>query len=323
MTRACASNLVFGGAPLGNLYNSVSSHVADAALDIAWHAGVRAVDTAPYYGHGLSETRLGCHLARRPEHDFTISTKVGRCLVACDPTDVPDHGFAQPLAFRPVFDYSGDGIRTSFRDSVRRLGVTAVDALLLHDIGALTHGDRAPAVLDQALGEALPAMRAIQTEGGAHRIGLGVNEWQVCEAVLDATDLDQILLAGRYNLLDQSALDFLGRAHARGVEVHIAGVFASGLLAGGDTVDYARSAPCVEAKRDRLAMLAARYDVPLAAVAVQFALAHPTVARLVIGWRSPAEVADAVRWLGISIPATLWTLLKDEGLLDPRAPTPC
>ena len=313
---------VVGGAPIGNLFHPVLASAAEAMLHAAWAAGMREIDTAPYYGHGLSEARIGFHLVMSPEQAFAVSTKVGRRLEPCEPTVTPSHGFAEPLPFRPVFDYSAFGVQTTFAASLRRLGVNRVEALYLHDIGAATHGADHPRIFEQAANEALPAMRAIQREGGARLIGIGVNEWQVAAALLDRLDLDRVLLAGRYNLLDQSGLAFLDQARARGVEVQIAGVFASGLLVGGDTVDYVAADVSARSRRDRLAAVCARHAVPLAAAALAFPLAHPAVSRLVVGWRAPGEVNSAVGWAQMSIGAELWEDMRREHLIAGEAPVP-
>jgi len=312
-----------GTAPLGNLYRAIDDREAAATLEAAWQGGIGFLDTAPYYGHGLSERRIGDHRVQHPDRDFAISTKVGRRLEPCAPADVPAHGFVAPLPARPVFDYSRDGVLRAFDASLARLRVERVDGLLLHDIGRLVHGDRAPAVLAQALDEALPAMADLKAEGRVGAIGLGVNEWEVCHEVLGRADLDVVLLAGRYTLLDQSARGFLDRARARGVAVIAAGLFNSGLLAGGATYDYEPAPPEMLARRDRLAAVCARHGVELPAAALRFAARHPAVARALVGLRSPAEVAQAVAWHAADVPADLWLELADEGLIDEAAPLPC
>lgn len=315
--------LALGAASLGNLYEALGDDDALATLDAAWASGIRYVDTAPYYGHGLSERRLGQYRSRNPERAFRLSTKVGRRLEPCAPGDVPDHGFASPLPARPVFDYSRDGVLRGFEDSLSRLRVVRVDALLLHDIGERVHGERAPAVLAQALDEALPVMAELKRQGLTDAIGLGVNEWEVCDAVLAHADLDVVLLAGRYTLLDRSAETFLNRARAAGVAVVVAGVFNSGLLAGGGTFDYAPARPELVAERDRLAAICAQYGVALPAAAIRFAAKHPAVARVVVGLRSPAEVAQASAWHASDIPDELWRELDVEGTIGANGCAPC
>jgi D-threo-aldose 1-dehydrogenase len=315
--------IALGTAPLGNLYAAVDDDSATATLDAAWRAGIRQIDTAPYYGFGLSEARIGRHRRCQPERSFAIATKVGRRLEPCAAGEVPHHGFVAPLPARPVFDYSRGGVNRGFADSLERLSVAKVECLLLHDIGKEVHGPNAPAVLRQALDEALPAMAALKRQGLAGTIGLGVNEWEVCDAVLERAEVDVVLLAGRYTLLDRSAAGFLERARARGVEVFAAGVFNSGLLAGGTTFDYAPASPALLAARDRLAAICARHGVALPAAAIRFAARHPAIARVVIGLRSPAEVAQAVAWHAAAIPDDLWQELAHERLIDDTVPAGC
>jgi len=204
------------------------------------------------------------------------------------------------------FDYSAEGIERSFEASCSRLGVERVATLLLHDIGAATHGDAAPRIFRQALDAALPTMIRLKQEGRVGQVGLGVNEWQVAMDVLDHGDLDVILLAGRYTLLDRSGEVLLDRAFSRGTEIWAAGIFNSGLLAGGNTYDYTHAPRSLIERRDRLAVICERYDVPLRATALQFAMRHPAVTMTLVGMRSPQEVAAAIADAGTAIPDALW-----------------
>ena len=308
--------LALGAAPIGNLFARLSDDQAEATLEAAWASDIRLVDTAPYYGHGLSEVRIGRHRSRNPAQTFTLSTKVGRRLEACAAENTPEHGFASPLPNRPVFDYSRDGVLRAFESSLARLGVERVACLLLHDIGPFVHGRNAPAVLTQALNEALPAMTDLKRQGLTDAIGLGVNETSVCEQVLAHADLDVVLLAGRYTLLDQSGRSLLDRAHADGVGVLAAGVFNSGFLAGGSTYDYAPASPELITRRDRLAMLCTRHGVELPAAAIQFAASHPAIRQVVVGLRSPAEVAQASAWHATTIPTDFWRELAAWELIE-------
>jgi len=314
--------LALGVAPLAGLYRAIDDDTAVAALHHAWTRGIDAVDVAPLYGHGRGEARLARYRAVFPADTFRITTKVGRQLQA-RATGIPvPSDFVDPLPFTPVFDYSADGIRRSFDDSLARLAVGYVDTLLLHDIGERTHGDAHREVLRQALDEALPAMAALKAAGRVGSIGLGVNEWEVADMVLARAPIDVVLLAGRYTLLDQSGLAFLDRAHAAGIAVHAAGVFNSGLLAGGATFDYRAAAPAMIARRDRLQTICARYDVELAAAALQFPLAHPAVTCLVVGLASNVEIDACLANLARPVPAELWQALKADAMLAADAPTP-
>lgn len=311
-----AARLAFGAAPLGNLFAEIAEADAAAALARARSVGIRLVDTAPLYGHGLSEERVGRHGGGLP-----LCTKVGRRLEPCAPGETPDHGFVRPNSARPVFDYTRDGVRRQVDASLARLRAERLDTLLLHDVGARTHGQDAPAVLRLALDEALPALAELKAAGVVAHVGLGVNEWEVCEDVLAHAELDRVLLAGRYTLLEQGALGFLDRARRRGVAVMAAGVFNSGMLAGSATHDYAPAPPALLERRDRLAAVCARHGVPLAVAAIRFPLLHPAVALAVVGMRSAAEVDAAVAALATPVPGALWDELKADGMI--RADAPC
>ncbi len=315
--------LGLGCAALGNLYQRVEPDAAAATLLAAWDGGVRYFDTAPYYGHGLSETRLGEFLRGPPADTMVISTKVGRSLVPVAPGDEGDFGFADPLPNRPVFDYSSDAVRAQVEGSLTRLGVTRFGMLLVHDIGAMTHGDAHPAIFRQAMDGALPALRKMKDEGLVSAIGIGVNEIAVSLATVRAADIDVVLLAGRYTLLEQAALaELLPECDARGVSVVVGGPFNSGALAGGDHYDYAAMPPAVAERVACLAAVCRRFDVPLPAAALQFPLAHPAVAAVIPGARSPAEVQANLAHLARPIPGDLYQALKAENLLVPEAPTP-
>lgn len=300
-----------GAAPIGNLFSAMTDETACGVLAACADAGCRSIDTAPYYGHGLSETRLGTWL-RRSSHDLRISTKVGRRLIPCDATAIPDHGFVEASAFAPIFDYSADGIRRTFDDSLRRLGVDHVESLLLHDVGRLTHGVAHLAVLRQVMDEALPVMERLRETGRIDRIGIGVNEVEIAETLLATSLIDVVLIAGRYTLIDRSAASFLDACARRGVAVLVGGVYNSGLLAGGSTFDYRPADAAELARRDRLAAICARYQVPLAAAALAFPLRHRAVEQIVVGLRSAAEVDATMRYLNTVIPEALWDELDQE-----------
>lgn len=315
-----------GAAGLGNLYTAISDEDARGALEAASAGGLNYIDTAPYYGHGLSEKRVGDFLAAsgtRPR----LSTKVGRRLEPAGGRPVPDNGFASPAPFIPEFDYSANGIRAAFEGSQSRLGVEAVDILLLHDIGKMTHGKAHEAVLAQALTEALPEMATLKAEGRTQWIGLGVNELEICRSVLEKTDLDVLLIAGRYTLLEHEAsIAFLDECHERGVKVIIGGAFNSGLLvASGDGpahYDYA-DAPDWALERARMLRKTCRaFDVDLPAAALQFCGAHPAVASVIPGARTKEQVQQVTQWIQARIDPDLWVALKDLGLISPNAVVP-
>lgn len=315
--------LGLGCAALGNLYTRVEAQAARATLAEAVTGGVRYFDTAPYYGHGLSETRLGEFLRDHPVTDAVVSSKVGRSLIPVNPGDEGAFGFVEPLNYRPVFDYSADAVRAQVEDSLERLRIERFGMLLLHDIGAMTHGDAHPVVFRQAMDEALPALRSLKEEGLVDAIGIGVNEVEVSLATLRAADIDVILLAGRYTLLEQGALDaLLPECEARGTSVVVGGPYNSGALAGGEHYDYAAMPPQVAARVEQLAAVCGRHRAPLQAAALQFPLAHGAVAAVIPGARSAAEMKANLEYLSCPLPAELFAELKAERLLAPDAPVP-
>lgn len=321
-----ASPLGFGGAPIGNLYTPVPEADAQSALHEALAHGIRYFDTAPFYGHGLSEERMGHALAGRPRASFVISTKVGRVITSDHSRREMADGFAVQ-GTRAVFDYSRDGVQRSFESSLKRLRLDYVDILYLHDIGRMTHGKRHPEVLKIVLDEALPAMAALRDSGAVGAVGIGVNEQDVCLEVLPHFDLDCIMLAGRYTLLEQrNAIELMGQAQDRGIRIFVAGPYNSGLLASaagpGETYNYALAD---EWTRERACMIyedCAAEGVDVGAAALQFPLAHPAVAGVVAGLRNATEVSSAVKRLEARIPAALWERLRHRGLVDVGAVLP-
>jgi D-threo-aldose 1-dehydrogenase len=320
--------LGLGGAPLGNLFSPVSDDDARAVIDVAWAAGCRSFDTAPHYGHGLSEHRVGAGLRKRPRDEFTVSSKVGRLLTPNAAAARRQHGYVDILPFDQHWDYSAGGVRRSVEDSLQRLGMARVDVAYVHDMDAATHGAQAPAVLRQVLDETLPALRSLQGEGLVGSIGLGTNDVAVVLEVLRHAPLDALMLAGRYSLLDHSALPhLLPLCAARGVRVALGGVFNSGILAtgvkaGGGFFNYA---PAGREWVDRVARIEAvcdEMDVPLRAAALQFPLGHAAVDIVMLGARNAAEWTDACAMMRRSIPAAFWQALRARGLLPDEAPTP-
>ncbi|MBW8893300.1 MAG: aldo/keto reductase, partial [Burkholderiales bacterium] len=260
------TTLGLGAAALAGLYDAVDNATAAATLQAAWDAGVRYFDTAPFYGYTRSERRVGEFLADRRRDSFVLSTKVGRLMRPDAEVPRGSDGWAEPLPFRPVYDYSHGGVRRSFEDSLQRLGLTRVDLLLVHDIGRLTHGDRHDVHwLALTEGGGFRALEELRSEGAVRAIGLGVNEWEVAQASLAVAPLDYVLLAGRYTLLEQGSLDFLNRCAAAGVGVIVGGPFNSGLLAGQAKYNYGSVPPEVMRHAEALAAVCAEFGVPLQA----------------------------------------------------------
>ena len=315
-----------GAAGLGNLYTAISDEGAHAALAAAHLAGMGYIDTAPYYGHGLSEMRVGDHLWQTGNRPI-ISTKVGRRLEPAGDKPVPDNGFANPAPFIPVFDYSAGGIRASFDGSQERLGVEAVDILLLHDVGEMTHGAAHPKILAQVLEESLPEMAAMKWEGRTKWIGLGVNELDVCRDILEHFDLDVLLIAGRYTLLEHaSSLAFLDECHSAGVQVILGGAFNSGLLAAGAgdpmRYNYAAAPNWAISRAADLRAVCEAFGTPLPAAALKFCAAHPAVASVIPGAQSAAQVQQIAEWTAWDIDPGLWEALKAKDLISREAPVP-
>jgi D-threo-aldose 1-dehydrogenase len=314
-----------GGAPLGNLFAPVAEADARAVIDTAWAGGCRSFDTAPHYGHGLSEQRLGAALRGRT--GFVLSSKVGRLLTPSADAPREQHGYVDGLPFVQHWDYSAAGTRRSLEDSLGRTGLAHIDVLYIHDLDAATHGDRAPQVLRQVLDETLPTLHAMKREGLVRAIGLGVNDVQVVLDVLRHADIDALMLAGRYSLLDRAALPvLLPRCIARGVHVALGGVFNSGILATGTagtpSFNYAPAAREWIERTHRIEARAAEHGVPLRAAALQFPLAHPAVEIVMLGARRGAEWDDALAMLRHPIPAGFWQALRHDGLVPDDAPTP-
>ncbi|WP_407992027.1 aldo/keto reductase [Kitasatospora sp. CMC57] len=319
-SQVTVSELAFGAAAIGNLFAPVTDAEAQLAVTTAWDSGLRYFDTAPHYGLGLSERRLGSVLRGLPRAEYTLSTKVGRLLVPTGPgggDDLAEGGFAVPATHRRVWDFSAYGVRRSIEDSLRRLGVDRIDIAYLHD-----PDDHAAEALDQAY----PELERLRAEGVLGAIGVGMNQAELPARFVRDTDVDAVLLAGRYSLLDHRGLtELLPLAAERGVGVVIGGVFNSGLLADprpGATFDYTAAPPELVRRALDLKAVCESHGVPLRAAALRFPAGHPAVASVLVGTRSAAEVEDAAAMLRLAIPAALWADLSERGLLPPGVPTP-
>jgi D-threo-aldose 1-dehydrogenase len=302
--------LGLGTAPLANMYALIPEDQAQATIQAALQAGLAFFDTAPLYGTGLAEKRLGAALDGVPRDRYVLETKVGRLLSV---EDLPGGQWHQSCAF----DYSRDGVRRSLESSLRRLRVEAVDLALLHD-----PDDH----YQQALDEGFPALAELRSQGVVKGIGAGMNQWEMLADFVRYADPDCFLLAGRYTLLEQTSLDFLALCRSRGIGVFLGGVFNSGILARGAgpgaPYNYAEAPPAVQDKVRRLEAVCARHAVPLRTAALHFAAAHPAVTSLILGMESPAEVGQNLAAWQTPPPAALWADLRGEGLLAEGAPVP-
>jgi D-threo-aldose 1-dehydrogenase len=315
--------LGMGGAPLGNLFTEVAEADAQASLHAAWDAGIRHFDTAPHYGAGLSEHRMGDFLRSKPRDGFTLSTKVGRLLVAAQDVPREAEGFVAALPFRRVVDYSAAGAERSIADSLQRLGLSRLDTVYIHDCAEDWHGAAWRDRFAEAMAGAARLLTDLRRQGIIRAWGLGVNLVEPCLLALEQSEPDQFLIAGRYTLLDHTALARLFPAcAARGVTCVLGGPYNSGLLAGGATFDYETAPPEIAARAQAIGAVCTRHGVDLKAAALQFCAAHPQVAAVIPGARTAAEATQNAALMQTPIPPALWADLRRAGLLPDAAPTP-
>jgi D-threo-aldose 1-dehydrogenase len=322
--------LGLGGAPLGNLFRAIPDQEAGGLLQAAFAGGCRSFDTAPHYGHGLSEHRLGQSLRSWPRDQLSISTKVGRILTPDEETPREQNGYVDILPFRQHWDYSARGVRRSVEDSLQRLGIARLNAVFIHDCDRNNHGDNYAAVVTQVASEAIPELQRMKHEGLIRAIGLGVNDTQVCLDVLEHADLDCLLLAGRYTLIDQKGLpELLPLCERRGIRVAIGGVFNSGILATGVgqsaeplLFNYKPAEQHWIERVRRIETLCAQFAVPLRAAALQFPLGHPAVEIVLVGAHHRDQWSDANEMMRHPIPGAFWAALKQASLLPSDAPIP-
>ncbi len=322
-TGVTVSRLAVGGGPLGNLFSPVTDGEAGAVIETARALGLRYFDTAPVYGMGLAEQRMGRALRDVVRKEFTISTKVGRLLRSDAPLDPELFQDGQPyfpgaLGMNPVWDFSARGTRLGLQESLERLGLERVDVVYLHE-PPLEH-------LPAAIDESYPVLRQMRTRGEIDAIGVGWDRVDEMTSMVDQLDLDCLLIAGRYSLLDHSALDrLLPRCLERDVAVIVGGVYNSGILADPDhnpTYDYLPAPTAVRDRVRRIRDICERWEVPLQAAALQFPLGHPAVVSVVVGMRSSDEVRENAAMLDVEIPAPFWHEVKLAGLIAVDAPTP-
>ncbi|MBI2717951.1 MAG: aldo/keto reductase [Rhizobiales bacterium] len=324
------TELGFGTAPLGNLFRPLTEKDAQATLDAAWKAGLRYYDTAPLYGLGLSETRLNHFLRGKKRQDYAISTKVGRLLSPCAPDERTGIGkFFDTPSRREVFDYTYDGIMRSLEFSLERLGIDSVDILFVHDIDVFTHKsvEARDAHVRTLMEHGYRALIRLRDEKVIKAFGAGINEWQVAETLTRAGDFDIFLLAGRYTLLEQEALNsFLPLCQERGVGIVLGGPYNSGILATGAKpgamYNYEAAPKAILDRVKKIEAICARHKVKLAQAALRFPLTHPSVVSVIPGAVAPKEVALNIKTMSSKIPKALWRDLKAEGLMHKDAPVP-
>lgn len=323
------TELGFGTAPLGNLYRAISEEEAEQILDAAWESGVRYFDTAPLYGLGLAETRLNRFLRGKRRDDYILSTKVGRLLAVCPPHERTGIGkFFETPSRREIYDYTYDGVMRSVEFSLERLGVDRIDILYAHDLDIFNHGsqDVLDAKLNELMGSGYYALLSLRDQGVIKAFGGGINEWQPCQWLAERGDFDLFLLAGRYTLLEQEALEsFLPLCRERGIGIVLGGPYNSGILAtGAKPGAYYNYDTAGQEVLDRVARIEAvcrRHGVRLMEAALQFPLRNPSVVSVIPGGQRVDEVKSNRAALDAEIPAALWEDLKAETLMRPDAPT--
>ncbi len=329
-TKQMLSLFGLGSAPLGNLSHAVSDQDAFATIDAAWDAGIRYFDTAPFYGYGLAERRMGLALHNHVRAEYVISTKVGRLLAPLSQVGKaefqPGGAWQNPPPFASIYDYSASGLRRSVEASLQRLGMDYLDIVFVHDIGEVTHGDKNAHYWSQLVSGGFRELEQLKREKLIGAIGLGVNEFSVISAAQEHIDLDCSMLAGRYSLLEQNSLAFMDQCALKGLGIILGGVFNSGILAADlnkrVTYNYVEAAPEVIAHAKKLHQLCNDFGVSLAAAAVQFPLAHPAVVSAALGARSVTQLQKTLDWANEAIPVELWLAFQDAGLIAFGAPLP-
>lgn len=317
----------FGTAPVGNLFKPIDDATSDAMFQTSWDAGIRFYDTAPMYGHGLAELRTSENLRWKRRDDYVLSSKVGRRLVPAKRETIDFAPWTQGAAFRLEFDYTYDGTMRAFEDSLQRLALERMDICFIHDIDVFTRGKDQPEVFRQAMDGCWKALERLRNEKVVTAIGVGVNEWEVCHEALKQRDFDAFLLAGRYTLLEQEALnDFLPLCEKRGAAVLVGGGFNSGILATGAKpgakYNYSEAPAPIMQKVAKIEAVCAEHNVPLPAAALQFVVAHPAVPSFCAGTRTVEQLKQNLAWFSHPIPGEFWAALKKQGLLREDAPVP-
>ena len=317
----------YGAAPLGELFVRVTEEESTATMQALWDNGVRYFDTAPLYGFGLSEHRVGSFLFQKPRHEFVISTKVGRILKAPeDKVNFKPPIFIGGLPFDHYFDYTYDGIMRSFEDSLQRLRLTSIDLLVIHDLELCHHGEELQVYMDQLSGGGWRALENLRSTGDIRAIGAGINERGAMPRFLQQFDIEFFVLSWPYTLLDQDALDELPQCEEHNVGIILATVFSSGVLVTGPVKGakyiYENASPAILDRVSRIQKVCRRHDVSMPAAALQFPLAHPCVTSVIPGSLHPSQVEQNLGYFREQIPTDLWAELKSEKLIRADAPTP-
>jgi D-threo-aldose 1-dehydrogenase len=322
-TAISVTSLGLGTATMSGSRIKVPREEGEALVRAAWDAGVRYVDTAPFYGVGAAERMVGDALRDQPRDEWVLSSKVGRLLRPAGETTVTADGRMKPLPFDVEYDYSYDGIMRSVEHSYQRLGLARIDILYVHDIGTYQHGAEHPRHMQALRDSGYRALEELKRSGVVSAFGIGVNEKAVLIEAMSFGDWDVFLLAGRYTLLEQEPLDdLLPLCTACGTSIVVGGPLNSGILVGRDTWNYHAAPPEIVARVNAIRAVCDSHGVPLAAAALQFPLAHPAVAAIIPGPRSVAEFQENIGLIRHPIPSALWAELREKKLLHPKVPTP-
>ena len=323
--------LGFGAAPLGNMFRNIPDAEAAATVQAAWTAGTRFFDTAPFYGAGLSEIRLGKELAKHNRSEYLLSSKVGRLILDELEQDAQSFGekgelFKHGHRNKVVYDYTEEGTVRSIEDSLKRLGVDSLDIVWIHDVARDFYGDDWVRVFEEVHRGAMVALTKLREKKVIKAWGLGVNRVEACELAIDMTGThpDAFLLAGRYTLLDHElALQRLMPAcEAKKVDIVVGGPYSSGVLAGGKNFEYAPASPAIIAKVEKISNLCRKFEIPIKAAALHFSLAHPASAAVIPGASKPERIAEDHAAMNTVVPAEFWEELRKHKLVSPLAPLP-
>ena len=317
----------FGTAPIGNIFREIDEDTSNAMIRTAWDAGARYFDTAPMCGRRLSELRAGHGLRWKNRDDFVLSSKVGRALKPARKQDIDYAPWTNAGRFTMHFDCGYDGTMRGIEDSLQRLNLERMDIAFMHDIDSFARGDEQPEAFGQAMDGCCKALDKLRDQGVVKAVGVGMNEWEVCREALKQRDFDCFLLAGRYTLLEQEALDgFLPLCVERGAAAVVGGGFNSGILATGAVegakCNCAPAPPEIMDRAGKIEAVCSRHDVPLPSAALQFATAHPAIPSFIAGTRTVEQLKQNLDWFSHPIPSEFWSALKSEGLLREDAPTP-
>ncbi|RZF24349.1 aldo/keto reductase [Paraburkholderia sp. UYCP14C] len=316
----------FGAAQLGNFFRPITEEDAAALIKSAWDAGVRYFDTAPSYGHGLSEARCGQGLRWYPRDQLVLSTKVGRLLKPRKRAEIDFAPWVDGLPFEWHFDYSYDGTMRSIEDSLQRMGLAHIDIALIHEVDVYTHGSRQPDIFEAAMSGAAKALLRLRDEGVVKSIGVGVNECEAAREAIERVDFDCLLLAGRYTLIEQDALDtLLPMCEQWQVSVIVGGGYNSGILATGAVAgakyNYAPAPEPILDRVRRIEQVCREFNVPLKSASLQFVVGHPAIPTIIPGVRSLAQLDENLRTFKADIPPEFWVELRRRELIRPDAPT--